>query len=187
VVRKVGGEKQVWDLSNYQLMEKDYWKNPDKYFSIFNLQDNIKNELISLFHKEKKVYKLKPYTKELISYLKEQNKKIFLISNLSSLYISVVDELLWNFDFDLKVYSCYVWMKKSIQNPRIFNYTLESLKTKPDKVIFTWDNIKNDVQAPRKIWINSILIDEFVKNILKLKKDLLKLTNELQVDWSLWR
>jgi len=159
-------KKQVWDLSSYQLMERDYWKNPDKYFSIFNLQDSVKNELISLFYKEKKSYKLKPYTKELIGFLKGQNKKVFLISNLSSLYVSIVEELLWNFDFDLKVYSCYVWMKKNIQNPEIFKQTLEFLRIKPDKVIFTWDNIKNDVQAPSKIWINSILIGDFVNNIL---------------------
>jgi uncharacterized protein YeeX (DUF496 family) len=58
------------------------------------MSESHKKELIDIFKAKKQVYKLKPYTEEVLTKLKENKKTIFLISNLASLYVPVVRKLL---------------------------------------------------------------------------------------------
>jgi len=155
------------DISSYKLMEKDYGTNPKKYFSIFDLNEKINLELLDLFEKERQAYYLKPYTKALLRFLQNKWKKLFFISNLSSLYVPIVEQLLKDFDFDKKYYSCYLGLKKNVKNPEIFHKVVDDLQIPANKILFTGDNPINDLEAPKGIWIDTVHINGLVNNILK--------------------
>jgi len=125
-----------------------------------------KKGLIDIFETKKQIYELKLYTEEVLTKLKENKKTIFLVSNLASLYVSVVRKLLsWKW-IDKFYYSCDIEIKKTMENSDIFNFVLEDLKIQAQDTFFTWDKLERDVIPASKVGIESCSIWDFVESFI---------------------
>jgi FMN phosphatase YigB (HAD superfamily) len=149
------------DFKSKDLLVNDYWNEPYEYFKNLWVNKNTIDDLVKLFELEKEKYFLKPYTTELIWKLRKYKKTIFLLSNLSSLYVPVVEKMLAPM-IKKRYYSCYLWMKKNLQNPKIFEYVANDLWVPTSSILFVWDSYKNDILASQKVWYNSMLIQDFL-------------------------
>ena len=150
------------------LFEKEWlWRT-----YINHVSDEDKKTIIENYKKEIDSYTLIPQTKELLEKVKSKTDYIFLISNLSSLYVNKVEELLKWYDFLFKLYSCDTWYQKTIKNTNIFDLSSEILNRKSwiiipkNKILFTWDSKANDIIAAKNAWFNSINIDRLRNKIL---------------------
>ena len=175
-------------LKNTHLIKEVFPKNPHEYYEelfdflfekewlwrtyINDVSDEDKKIIIKNYEKEINSYILRPQTDELLKKIKSKTDHIFLISNLSSLYINKVDELLNWYNFLFKLYSCEAWYQKTIKNTDIFDLSSEILNRKSwivipkNKILFTWDSNSNDIIAPKNAWFNSINIDTLIDKIL---------------------
>ncbi len=181
--------KKYWlNIKDTDLIKQVYPENPyDYYEELFDflfekewskrtyknsISQEDKDIILENYKKEINSYILKPDTERLLKKIKSEINYIFLISNLSSLYINKVEQLLKWQEFLFKIYSCEVWMQKTIKNTDIFDLTHEILNRKSwkifrkNKILFTWDKEANDEIAPRKAWFQTINIDKFKKIIL---------------------
>ena len=159
---------KYWWIKKLKLLTNKYPSFPNAYFQAILKQLNVNNfdvidELILLFEQEKKFYRLKPYAKELLELLSWKWKKLYVASNLSSLYVPVADKLFDWLPIDKIYYSCEIWLKKNVNDLSFYNYILKDLQIKPEQVIFTGDSLENDVIGPSKLGIKSFLIEEFLK------------------------
>ena len=165
-------ERYEIDLKQIPLTTTKFSENPKDFFdailrfqwkNVNFMSESHKKELIDIFKAKKQVYKLKPYTEEVLAKLKENKKTIFLISNLASLYVPIVRKLLgWKW-IDKFYYSCDIGMKKTMENSDIFNFVLQDLKIQAQDTFFTGDKLERDVIPPSKVGIESCLIDKFFK------------------------
>ena len=160
--------KKYWWIKKLNLLTSKYPYFPKAYFQAIlkelGVKDsNIVDELVKLFEKEKNFYKLKPYAKELLKLLSNEWKNIYVASNLSSLYVSIADDLLSSLPINKIYYSCEIWLKKNINDLSFYSYILKDLWIKPEQAIFTGDSLENDVLGPSKLCIKSFLIEDFLK------------------------
>ena len=179
--------KKYWlNLKETNLIVKQYSQNPEKYYQeLFDylfqkewkwrsykkdVSDKDKKIILENYYQEIESYSLRPQTDEFLEKIKSQVDSIFLISNLSSIYVNKVEELLKNHNFLFKIYSCDVWLQKTIKNTEIFDLSYEKLKenwtiVKRNKILFSWDKKSNDEIAPKNAWFQAINIDKF-RNII---------------------
>ena len=181
--------KKYWlDIRGANLMTEQYTTNIEEYYeelfyTLFeiewrwrsynnDIEKRDKEKLIQTLKKEYSSYKLRDQTEELLNKIKKEVDFIFVISNLSSPYTIKVKELLKWQGFLFKTYSCEVWFQKTIKETRIFDISSEILNRKshltiPKKrILFTWDNIANDVKASENAWMKAIEINKLREIIL---------------------
>ena len=164
--------KKHWDIKKLNLLTSKYPNFSKHYYENILKQlwkdknSKVIDELVFLFNYEKEFYKLKPYTKELLDLLKDEWKHISVVSNLSSLYVPILEDLLFHLPINKFYYSCELWIKKNKDDLFIYKYVLKDLWINSKQAIFTWDSLVNDVLWPSKLGIKSFLIDEFVKERL---------------------
>ena len=125
--------KKYWlKLKDTDLIKQVYTENPyDYYEELFDflfekewskrtykndVLEEDKDIILENYKKEINSYTLKPKTKKFLAKIKSEVDYIFIISNLSSVYINKVEELLKWEGFLFKIYSCEAWMQKTIKN-----------------------------------------------------------------------
>ncbi len=183
--------RKYWlNLRETDLIVKKYSEDPKKYYQelfdyLFqkewkgrtykkNVSEEDKKIILENYYQEIESYSLRPKTNELLEIIKSELQNLFLISNLSSIYICKVEELLTEHKFLFKIYSCNVWMQKTIKNTEIFDLSYKKLEeswitVKRNKVLFSWDKEANDEIAPRNAWFQAINIDELRRILLNSK------------------
>lgn len=111
--------------------------------------------------KERASASIYPETKKVLDQLREQKIRLGLISNLASPYKKPFFNLGLNEYFDEVLFSCDVGLIKP--DSKIYQKIIESLRINPAQVLMIGDKIHNDVDGPKSIGMNAILIDR-IKN-----------------------
>ena len=136
--------KNFWDITEDSL---------DKSMKVFNINKNMKNELLSLY----KILSPYPEVKEVLEDLKKKNFKLAILSNgtpdlLNELVKSNKLDNLFDDLFsieDVKIYK---------PDPRVYELPIKKYKIKPDEVTFlsanTWDVSGGGHFGYNSIWVN---------------------------------
>ena len=136
--------KNFWDITEDSL---------DKSMKVFNINKNMKNELLSLY----KILSPYPEVKEVLEDLKKKNFKLAILSNgtLDLLNELVESNKLNNLFDDLfsieevKIYK---------PDPRVYKMPIEKYKIMPNEVTFlsanTWDVSGGGNFGYNSIWVN---------------------------------
>ena len=169
-------KKYWWDMKKSNLLTTIYSQNIEDYLKetfksswvdFSDLSEEEKEKLMAAYQKDLDSYQLRESSEQLLEKVKHSVDQIFLLSNLSSLYIPVVEKLwLWNY-FNFILFSCNEWLKKDINNPEICELACKKLVwIDKKKVIYTWDKEWNDEIAPKNAWFDAINIEKFREIIL---------------------
>ena len=136
--------KNFWDITEDSL---------DKSMKVFNINKNMKNELLSLY----KILSPYPEVREVLKNLKKKNLKLAILSNgTPNLLNELVDSNKLNNLFDdlfsieeVKIYK---------PDPKVYKMPIEKYKIKPDEVTFlsanTWDVSGGGNFGYNSIWVN---------------------------------
>ena len=136
--------KNFWDITEDSL---------DKSMKVFNINKNMKNELLSLY----KILSPYPEVKEVLEDLKKKNFKLAILSNgtLDLLNELVESNKLTNLFDDLfsieevKIYK---------PDPRVYEIPIKKYKIKSDEITFlsanTWDVSGGGNFGYNSIWVN---------------------------------
>ena len=136
--------KNFWDITEDSL---------DKSMKVFNINKNMKNELLSLY----KILSPYPEVKGVLENLKKKNFKLAILSNgtpdlLNELVESNKLDNLFDDLFsieDVKIYK---------PDPRVYELPIKKYKIKPDEVTFlsanTWDVSGGGHFGYNSIWVN---------------------------------
>ena len=136
--------KNFWDITEDSL---------DKSMKVFNINKNMKNELLSLY----KILSPYPEVREVLKNLKKKNFNLAILSNgTPNLLNELVDSNKLNNLFDdlfsveeVKIYK---------PDPKVYKMPIEKYKIKPDEVTFlsanTWDVSGGGKFGYNSIWVN---------------------------------
>lgn len=111
-------------------------------------------ELADLYKKTR--WKIYPDVKEALDSVKKQKLKTAVVTSIAKFkYIEALKPVRRKIDLivDSHTFHC----EKS--NPKIYLKTLETLKIKPQQAIMVGDEIKLDVELPKKLDMKAILLD----------------------------
>lgn len=128
-----------------------------KLQAVYNAEDAIKAEIASVV--------LKPGAAETMQELKRRWYGIGIISNLSKDYVSVVNDKS-PINFDHRLYSCALGLKKTITNNdyRIYQHAQQLTGFKKREIVMIGDHYNNDYKAPIDYGINAIHMDRSKTN-----------------------
>ena len=136
--------KNFWDITEDSL---------DKSMKVFNINKNMKNELLNLY----KILSPYPEVKEVLEDLKKKNFKLAILSNgTPDLLNELVESNKLNNLFDdlfsieeVKIYK---------PDPRVYEIPIKKYKIKPDEITFlsanTWDVSGGGNFGYNSIWVN---------------------------------
>ena len=136
--------KNFWDITEDSL---------DKSMKVFNINKNMKNELLSLY----KILSPYPEVKEVLEDLKKKNFKLAILSNgTPDLLNELVESNKLNNLFDdlfsieeVKIYK---------PDPRVYELPIQKYKIKSDEITFlsanTWDVSGGGNFGYNSIWVN---------------------------------
>ena len=136
--------KNFWDITEDSL---------DKSMKVFNINKNMKNELLSLY----KILSPYPEVKEVLEDLKKKNFKLAILSNgTHDLLNELVESNKLNNLFDdifsieeVKIYK---------PDPRVYELPIKKYKIKSDEITFlsanTWDVSGGGNFGYNSIWVN---------------------------------
>ena len=136
--------KNFWDVTEDSL---------DKSMKVFNINKNMKNELLSLY----KILSPYPEVKEVLEDLKKKNFKLAILSNgTPDLLNELVESNKLNNLFDdlfsieeVKIYK---------PDPRVYELPIKKYKIKSDEITFlsanTWDVSGGGNFGYNSIWVN---------------------------------
>ena len=136
--------KNFWDITEDSL---------DKSMKVFNINKNMKNELLSLY----KILSPYPEVRGVLEDLKKKNFKLAILSNgTPDLLKELVDNNKLNNLFDdlfsieeVKIYK---------PDPRVYEITIKKYKIKSDEITFlsanTWDVSGGGNFGYNSIWVN---------------------------------
>lgn len=114
------------------------------------------NEIDMITNLKNMRFMMPPHTKtfELVKKLKNQGKKVYIISNIEENSIDYIKTIYENFEtyFDGIIYSCRVGMLKP--DPEIFIHTLNKFNLKAEETLFVDDSIKN-IDSANNLKINT--------------------------------
>ncbi len=167
----------------FEVLEKTFIENTAKFYKDFakgKITENIfwKNICLSLNVAEPAVdsllseafscvYSEKNEVISLVSSLKNKGYKIALLSNTEMPMVDFFREKNYGF-FDLTVFSCVEGVIKP--DTKIYEITLDRLKTKPSESVFIDDKEEN-IDAAKNLGINTILFEtdgQFKEELLSL-------------------
>ena len=136
--------KNFWDITEDSL---------DKSMKVFNINKNMKNELLSLY----KILSPYPEVKEVLEDLKKKNFKLAILSNgTPDLINELVESNKLNNLFDdlfsieeVKIYK---------PDPRVYELPIQKYKIKSDEITFlsanTWDVSGGGNFGYNSVWVN---------------------------------
>ena len=144
-------------LRSLMKRHKDFWDitedSLDKSMKVFNINKNMKNELLSLY----KILSPYPEVKEVLEDLKKKNFKLAILSNGTyDLLNELVESNKLNNLFDdlfsieeVKIYK---------PDPRVYELPIKKYKIKSDEITFlsanTWDVSGGGNFGYNSIWVN---------------------------------
>ena len=136
--------KNFWDITEHSL---------DKSMKVFNINKNMKNELLSLY----KILSPYPEVRGVLEDLKKKNFKLAILSNGTP---DLLNELVENnklnnlFDDLFSVEEVKIYKP----DPKVYKMPIEKYKIKPDEVTFlsanTWDVSGGGNFGYNSIWVN---------------------------------
>ena len=102
---------------------------------------------------------VKPFsdTYETLSMLRDKKIEMGVISNFGTPYVEPFYTLGLKQWISLRVFSCHVGLIKPW--PDIYRLMLRSLGEQPEHVLMVGDNHKNDVEGPKAVGMDALLID----------------------------
>ena len=172
-------------LRSLMKRHKDFWKitedSLDKSMKVFNINPNMKSELLDLY----KILSPYPEVKETLQLLKEKNYKLSILSNGTP---SLLNELVSS--NNLKVFDDIFSVEEvSIFKPdsSVYDIPIKKYKIKKNEVAFlsanTWDVSGGGNYGFNAIWVNrnNLVFDNLdytPKNIINNLKYLIELTND---------
>ncbi len=140
-------------------------------------RQELLEELVGLWNKNKLLAKPFPETIEVLNELKGLGYKIVMLSNTDCFSIEeVMEKYELKEYFDAIVLSYQVRMLKS--NPRVFQKILEDMGISKEEAIMVGDSIESDIISAKKAGVDAILIDRTetrdfkprIKSLSELKK-----------------
>ncbi len=156
-------DNRYWEMFEKGLLSEEDFKQ--------KLENDMKmsHDLVELISSEwRKILKPIPETIKIIKRLKKRYK-IFALSNVDFKTVEYCRKRFHVYDiFDGVVLSCEVHMRKPEKD--IFLYTLESMKLKPEEVVFI-DNYPKNIEGAKKLGIKTILFttpQNLIKELMKL-------------------
>ena len=136
--------KNFWDITEDSL---------DKSMRVFNINKNMKNELLSLY----KILSPYPEVKEVLEDLKKKNFKLAILSNGT---LDLLNELIESnnlnnlFDDLFSIEEVKIYKP----DPRVYEIPIKKYKIKSDKITFlsanTWDVSGGGNFGYNSIWVN---------------------------------
>ena len=172
-------------LRSLMTRHKDFWKvtedSLDKSMKVFNINPDMKNELLDLY----KILSPYPEVKETLQLLKEKNYKLSILSNGTPF---LLNELVSR--NDLEVFDDIFSVEEvSIFKPdfRVYDIPIKKYKIEKNEVAFlssnTWDVSGGGNYGFNAIWVNrnNLVFDNLdytPKNIINNLKYLIELIND---------
>ena len=172
-------------LRSLMKRHKDFWKitedSLDKSMKVFNINPDMKNELLDLY----KILSPYPEVKETLQLLKEKNYKLSILSNGTP---SLLNELVSR--NDLEVFDDIFSVEEvSIFKPdsSVYDIPIKKYKIEKNEVAFlsanTWDVSGGGNYGFNAIWVNrnNLVFDNLdytPKNIINNLKYLIELIND---------
>ena len=170
-------------LRSLMKRHKDFWQitedSLDKSMKVFNIDNSMKNELLSLY----KVLSTFPEVNEVLKKLKEKKYKIAILSNGTP---SLINELVKSNNLDNMFDDIFSIEQVKVYKPdnKVYNIPIQKYKIQNDEVVFlsanTWDISGGGNFGYNAVWVNrnSNVFDNLdyeLKNEIENLKELLEI------------
>ena len=144
-------------LRSLMKRHKDFWsiteESLDKSMKVFNIDTNMKSELLNLY----KILSPYPEVKEVLTDLKKKNLKLAILSNGTP---DLINELVSTNNLDTNFDDLFSIEEVKIYKPdsRVYDLPIKKYKIKPEKVVFlsanTWDVSGGGNFGYNAVWVN---------------------------------
>ena len=144
-------------LRSLMKRHKDFWQitedSLDKSMKVFNIDNSMKNELLSLY----KVLSTFPEVNEVLNKLKEKKYKIAILSNGTP---SLLNDLVKSNNLDNIFDDIFSIEQVGIYKPdaKVYNIPIQKYKIKNDEIVFlsanTWDISGGGNYGYNAVWVN---------------------------------
>ena len=144
-------------LRSLMKKHKDFWQitedSLDKSMKVFNIDNSMKNELLSLY----KVLSTFPEVNEVLKKLKEKKYKIAILSNGTP---SLLNDLVKSNNLDNIFDDIFSIEQVGIYKPdaKVYNIPIQKYKIKNDEIVFlsanTWDISGGGNYGYNAVWVN---------------------------------
>ena len=144
-------------LRSLMKRHKDFWQitedSLDKSMKVFNIDNSMKNELLSLY----KVLSTFPEVNEVLKKLKEKKYKIAILSNGTP---SLINELVKSNNLDNMFDDVFSIEQVNVYKPdnKVYDIPIQKYKIQNDEVVFlsanTWDISGGGNFGYNAVWVN---------------------------------
>ena len=144
-------------LRSLMKRHKDFWQitedSLDKSMKVFNIDNSMKNELLSLY----KVLSTFPEVNEVLKKLKEKKYKLAILSNGTP---SLINELVKSNNLDNMFDDIFSIEQVKVYKPdtKVYNIPIQKYKIQNDEVVFlsanTWDISGGGNFGYNAVWVN---------------------------------
>ena len=144
-------------LRSLMKRHKDFWQitedSLDKSMKVFNIDNSMKNELLSLY----KVLSTFPEVNEVLKKLKEKKYKIAILSNGTP---SLLNDLVKSNNLDNIFDDIFSIEQVGIYKPdaKVYNLPIQKYKIQNDEIVFlsanTWDISGGGNYGYNAVWVN---------------------------------
>ena len=144
-------------LRSLMKRHKDFWQvtedSLDKSMKVFNIDNNLKNELLSLY----KILSPYPEVKKVLIDLKEKNFKLAILSNGTP---ELLEELVKKNDLKNLFDDLFSIEEVKIYKPdsKVYDLPVKKYNVKPNEIVFlsanTWDVSGGGNYGYNSIWVN---------------------------------
>ena len=144
-------------LRSLMKKHKDFWQitvdSLDKSMKVFNVDNNLKNELLSLY----KILSPYPEVKKVLKNLKERKFKLAILSNGTP---ELLNDLVKNNDLNNLFDDLFSIEEVKIYKPdsKVYDLPIKKYNIKPNEIVFlsanTWDVSGGGNFGYNSIWVN---------------------------------
>ena len=144
-------------LRSLMKKHKDFWQitvdSLDKSMKVFNVDNNLKNELLSLY----KILSPYPEVKKVLKNLKERKFKLAILSNGTP---ELLNDLVKNNDLNNLFDDLFSIEEVKIYKPdsKVYDLPIKKYNIKPNEIVFlsanTWDVSGGGNYGYNSIWVN---------------------------------
>ena len=144
-------------LRSLMKKHKDFWQvtedSLDKSMKVFNIDNNLKNELLDLY----KILSPYPEVKKVLTHLKEKKFKLAILSNGTP---KLLEELVKKNDLNNLFDDLFSIEEVKIYKPdsKVYDLPIKKYNIKPNEIIFlsanTWDVSGGGNYGYNSIWVN---------------------------------
>ena len=144
-------------LRSLMKKHKDFWQitedSLDKSMKVFNVDNNLKNELLNLY----KILSPYPEVKKVLKNLKEKKFKLAILSNGT---LELLNDLVKNNDLNNLFDDLFSIEEVQIYKPdsKVYGLPIKKYNIKPNEIVFlsanTWDVSGGGNYGYNSIWVN---------------------------------